>query len=81
MAKIYIERAYIEPIAKEESHEILIHIKEGDNHVFAGKVELTSNAQWLYTKSADNGDLEINYSTGMEARVMNYILEEIIDGC
>jgi hypothetical protein len=84
MAKIYIERAYIEPIDEENSHQILIHIKEVNNkgqsdHIFAGKVELTRNIPWLYTNNAENGDLEINNSAGMQAKIWNHLIKEIID--
>jgi len=80
MAKIHIDRAYIEPCGEEDSHQILIHVKEGNNHHFVGKVELTKNIEWLYTDTAENGDLEINYSAGMKAKIFDYIIEEIIDG-
>ena len=79
MAKIYIDRAYIEPYEDESSHQILIHVKEGNDHHFVGKVELTKNIEWLYTDTAENNDIEINYSAGMEARIMDYLIEEIID--
>jgi hypothetical protein len=80
MAKIYIERAYIEPFDEEtESHQILIHVKQGNDHHFAGKVELTHNIPWLYTNTAENGDLEINNSAGMEANKWDYLTKEIIE--
>ena len=80
MAKIYIDRAYIEPFGEDEqeSHEILIHIKEGNNHIYAGKVELTHNIAWLHTYTAENGDLQINNSAGMEANKWDHITHEII---
>jgi hypothetical protein len=82
MAKIHIERSYIEPFEENDaqSHAILIHIKDGDNHIYAGKVELNKNVPWIYTENAKNGDLDINYSAGMEVNIFNYIIEEIIDG-
>jgi len=80
MAKIHIERAYIEPFDEEtESHQILIHVKQGNDHHFAGKVELTHNIQWLHTYTAENGDLVINNSAGMEANKWDYLTREIID--
>jgi hypothetical protein len=78
MAKVYIERAYIEPYDEEDSHQILIHVKEGNNHVLAGKVELTKNVSWIYTNTAENGDLEINNSAGMEDSKWDYLIKEII---
>ena len=82
MAKFNIERAYIEPFGEEEpeSYQILIHIKEGNTHTYAGKVELTRNIPWLYTNTAKNGDLEINNSAGMEANKWDHLTKEIIDG-
>jgi hypothetical protein len=85
MAKIHIERAYIEPFDEEtESHQILIHVKQVNDkgqidHIFAGKVELTHNIQWLHTYTAENGDLVINNSAGMEANKWDYLTREIID--
>lgn len=79
MAKIHIERAYIEPENKEEDNfAILIHIKSGVDHIYAGKVELDAPVKWLYVQNAENGDLDINYSAGMEAKKWDYLTQEII---
>jgi len=82
MAKIHIERAYIEPSEKEEDFQILIHIKETRNseidHIFAGKVELDAPIKWLHMDNAENGDLLINNSAGMEAKKWDHITHEII---
>lgn len=81
MAKVYVERAYIEPYDEEnESHQILIHIKDNNDHILAGVVQLTKNINWLYTQSSENGDLEVLYSPEIETRIMDYLVEEIIGG-
>ena len=83
MAKIYIDRAYIEPFDDEESHQILIHIKNTDeygnvDHIYAGKVELDKNIGWIHMETAQNGDLMINNSTNMENNKWNHITKEIL---
>jgi hypothetical protein len=87
MAKVWIERAYIEPFGEEEQDNftILIHIKETDaegkiDHIFAGKIELDAPIKWLYTENSNNGDLMINNSQSMEANKWNYLTKEIIGG-
>ena len=86
MARIHIERAYIEPFGEEEENlSILIHIKETDaegniNHIYAGKVELDQPIKWLYTENNKDGDLMINNSQSMEANKWNYLTKEIIGG-
>lgn len=84
MAKVYIERAYIEDYEEEsESHMIVFHVKQTDaegnvDHIFAGKVELDSNVPWIHLDTAENGDLLINNSAGMEDNKWNHITREII---
>ena len=78
MAKIYIERAYIESSTEEDNNQILFHVKQGNEHVFAGKVELDRNIPWIHLVTADNGDLLINNSAGMEDNKWNHITKEII---
>jgi hypothetical protein len=83
MAKIHIDRAYIESFDDDESHKILIHIKNTDeygniDHIYAGKVELGKNIFWIYMATAENGDLMINNSAGMENNKWNHITKEII---
>ena len=86
MAKIYIERAYIEPFGEEEENfSILIHIKQTDadgkiEHIYAGKVELDAPIKWLYTENNKDGDLMINNSQSMEATKWNHLTQEIIGG-
>ena len=86
MAKIYIERAYIEPFGEEEENfSILIHIKQTDadgkiEHIYAGKVELDAPIKWLYTENNKDGDLMINNSQSMEATKWNHLTKEIIGG-
>ena len=86
MAKIYIERAYIEPFGEEEDNfSILIHIKQTDadgkiEHIYAGKVELDAPIKWLYTENNKDGDLMINNSQSMEATKWNHLTKEIIGG-
>jgi hypothetical protein len=78
MAKIHIERAYIEPSEKEPYFSILIHIKDGNDHIFAGKVDLDAPINWLHVETAENGDLMINNSAGIEAKKWDYLTQEII---
>jgi len=79
MANIYIERAYIEDNSLEDSHQILIHIKENNDHILAGKVELEKDISWIHFSSDQNGDLFINNSAGMEANKWNHITYDIIN--
>jgi len=85
MAKIYIERAYIESYDKSDaenshahSHQILFHVKHGEDHVFAGKVELDRDIPWIHLQTAENGDLLINNSAGMEDNKWDHITKEIV---
>ena len=85
MAKVYIERAYIEPSEGEQPLAILLHIKQTDlngsiDHIYVGKVELDKPIKWLYTEDRDNGDLVINNSAGMEASKWDHLTREIIGG-
>lgn len=86
MAKVHIERAYIEPFGEEEDNfSILIHIKQTDadgkiEHIYAGKVELDAPIKWLYTENNKDGDLMINNSQSMEATKWNHLTKEIIGG-
>ena len=87
MAKVHIERAYIEPFGEEEedNFSILIHIKQTDadgkiEHIYAGKVELDAPIKWLYTENNKDGDLMINNSQSMEATKWNHLTKEIIGG-
>lgn len=85
MAKIQIERAYIEPFGEEDpdNFSILIHIKDTDkdgniDHIYAGKVELDRQVAWIHLDTAKNGDLEINNSAGMEGNKWDHITKEIL---
>lgn len=79
MAKIYIERAYIEDYEEEsESHMIVFHVKQGDDHIYVGKVELDRGIPWIHLDTAENGDLMINNSAGMEDNKWDHITKEII---
>lgn len=80
MAKIQIERSYIEPYDQDESHQILIHVKQGNDHTFAAKVELDRDIPWIHLDTAENGDLLINNSAGMEDNKWDHITREIIGG-
>ena len=82
MAKIYIERSYIEPY-DEDGCDILIHIKDTDengaiDHILAGKVEMTHKKAWIHLETTENGDLSLNYSAGMEGNKWDHITREII---
>jgi len=80
MAKIITERAYIEPFGENESDNfaILIHIKQGNDHIYAGNVELDRQISWIYLENTPEGHLEINSSAGMENNKWDYITEEIL---
>ena len=78
MAKIYIERAYIEDYDESESYQILFHVKHGNEHTFAGKVELDRDIPWIHLQTAENGDLMINNSAGMEDNKWDHITREIV---
>jgi len=78
MAKIYIERAYIEPYDEEENCQILFHVKQGNEHVFAGKVDIDAPLPWIHLDTAENGDLLINNSAGMEENKWDHITREIV---
>ena len=80
MAKIITERAYIEAAGEnnEESFAILIHIKQENDHIYAGKVELDRNIPWIHLENAENGDLHINNSAGMENDKWDHITEYIL---
>jgi len=81
MAKIHIERAYIEPENEEDNNlAILLHIKRDVEHIYVGKVELDVPIKWLHVENAKNGDLMVNNSAGMEAKKWDYLTEEIIRG-
>ena len=61
----------------------MFHVKQTDadgkvDHIFAGKVELDRNIPWIYLETAENGDLIINNSAGMEDNKWDYITREII---
>lgn len=79
MARIITERAYIEPFDGENNDfQILIHIKDDENHIFAGKIELDRNIPWIHLETAENGDLEISHSAGMENNKWDHITEYIL---
>jgi hypothetical protein len=79
MAKIYTERAYIEAHDEEEDNfSILIHIKRDVEHIFVGKVILDHQIAWIHMQNAENGDLLINNSAGMEGKKWDHITKEII---
>ena len=80
MAKINIERAYIEPHDENEDFQILVHIKDGNNHVYAGKVELVRNISWVHMQDKENGDLMVNTSENMDPNKWDHIIKEILDG-
>jgi hypothetical protein len=58
----------------------LIHIKEGNDHIYAGKVELDRNIPWIHLENTPDGHLELNNSAGMENNKWDYITEYILDG-
>jgi hypothetical protein len=75
MAKIYLERAYIEA-QEPDMDNFVIEITYQD--VLVGKVDLDNPKPWLYTISNDDGDLVINNSAGMEGNKWDHITKEII---
>ena len=79
MANFHIERAYVEAYDEDiESHQILIHAKDGNTHILLGKVELTRNIPWILLDTAENGDLIINNSAGMEETKWDHITKYIL---
>ena len=78
MAKINIERAYIEPY-DEDDWSILFHVKQGDDHTFVGKVELDRDIPWIHLQTDQNGDLRINNSAGREDTKWDHSTRERIE--
>lgn len=76
MAKINIERAYIEPHSNDEDNW---SIEISCNDILVAKSPV-SPAKWLYTISNDDGDLVINNSAGMEGSKWDHLTREIIEG-
>jgi hypothetical protein len=74
MAKINIERAYIEPHSDDEDNW---SIEISCNDILVAKSPVKP-AKWLYTISNDDGDLVINNSAGMEGNKWDYLTREII---
>jgi hypothetical protein len=74
MAKINIEKAYIEAHSDDEDN---FNIEISCNGVLVGKSPLNP-AKWLYTTTNDDGDLVINNSAGMEGSKWDHITREII---
>jgi hypothetical protein len=74
MAKIYIDRAYIEP--DDESHDNFA-IEISCNGVLVGKVEMPPR-KWLYTFTNEDGDLVINNSKSMESGKWDHLTKEIL---
>lgn len=83
MAKVYIERAYIEDCPPEDSNKIMFHVKQLDangnpDHILVGEMELATALPWILMGTASNGDLLINNSAGMENNKWNHITKEIV---
>lgn len=76
MAKISIERAYIEP-HDENLDNFSIEIT--CNNILVAKVPIDNPKPWLYTLTNGDNDLVINNSAGMEAKKWDHITKEIID--
>lgn len=81
LAKIYIERAYIEPFDGEEPN-ILFHVKQIDDNgyiteTYAGKVELDRFIPYTYMEDHENGDLEVITSGGRKPEI-NHIIGDIL---
>jgi len=74
MAKISIERAYIEAHDDDEDN---FSIEISCNNILVAKSPL-SPAKWLYTFTNEDGDLVINHSAGMEGNKWDHITKEII---
>jgi hypothetical protein len=77
MAKVWIERAYIEP-HDENVDNFSIEISTNDG-ILLGKVNLDNPKEWLYTMTNEDGDLVINNSAGMEAKKWDHLTREIIE--
>jgi hypothetical protein len=74
MAKISIERAYIEAHDDDVDN---FSIEVSCNGVLVAKSPVTP-VKWLYTMSNDDGDLVINHSAGMEGNKWDHITKEIL---
>jgi hypothetical protein len=79
MAKVYIERAYIE--AHDDNHDnfsIEVLVKSDGTEHLVGKVDLYTPKPWIYLDTNGDGDLIINNSQGMEHIKWDHITYEII---
>ena len=79
MAKIHIERAYIEAHDKEvDNFSITLEVKDGSDYILVGRINLDNPKPWLYTFTNDDGDLVINNSERMEGNKWDHITKEIL---
>jgi hypothetical protein len=74
MAKVYIERAYIEAHDDDVDN---FSIELTCNDILVAKSPV-SPAKWLYTITNDDGDLVINHSAGMQSNKWDHLTKEII---
>ena len=78
MAKIQIDRAYIEPFDEnEDDWSVSIHIKTNKKEILAGKVEMNPRS-WIYLDYNEEGDLIINNSASMEPNKWDHITDELL---
>ena len=79
MAKIHIERAYIEAHDKEvDNFSITLEVKDGSDCILVGRINLDNPKPWLYTFTNEDGDLVINNSERMEGNKWDHITKEIL---
>lgn len=78
MAKIWLERSYIESASDHEDQNFIeVHIKSGSTEDLAGKVE-TGPKSWIYLDYNEDKDLIINNSPGMEENKWDHIIHETL---
>jgi hypothetical protein len=79
MAKIYIERSYID-ISDPDDDQYLVelYIKEGKSEVLAGRVDIGPRS-WIYIDYNEDKDLILNHSPGMDGNKWDHITREILD--
>ena len=77
MAKIWLERSYIDVSSDEDNYDIEILIKDGSKYILAGRVEMSPRS-WVYLDYNEEGDLIINNSPSMEHNKWDHIIPELL---
>lgn len=78
MAKVYIERSYIEAHDQNtNTHIIEIAIKQDSQEILFAEVECPPKP-WIYLDWNEDGDLILNNSEGMESNKWDHITKELL---